>query len=130
MEKINKWVCLISLGSMVCSLTAYDAFVYFFYHPFYVVHLLTMSLLSAVGQFVVYTLIKLFKQHIVPFIITIRKIMSVLFSILFYHHKTSIIQLTGIAIVIGAVTYEFAMEVKKDEEKKPIKNTAIEMKEE
>jgi hypothetical protein len=68
--------------------------------------------LSALGQFVVYTLIKLFKQHIVPFIITTRKIVSVVISILFFKHKTNIIQLSGMALVFGAVVYEFLSEVK------------------
>lgn len=93
---------------MLISLTAKSAFIYTFYHPLFVVHLLSLSILSALGQFVVYTMIKLFKQHIVPFIITTRKILTVLISIVYYHHKTSIVQLSGMSLVIGAVVYEFA----------------------
>lgn len=132
MEKINKWVALISLASMIVSLTAHKAFIYCFFHPYYVVHLLALSVLSALGQFVVYTLIKLFKQHIVPFVITTRKIFTVVLSIIFYKHETSYIQLLGMLIVILAVVYEFGSEIKKDDhpDHKPVKNPPIEMNEE
>lgn len=105
MEHINKWVAIVSLCSMVASLTAPYAFIYCFFHPYFVVHLIALSLLSALGQFVVYTMIKLFKQHIVPFVITTRKIFTVVLSIIFYHHKTSMIQMSGMLIVIIAVVY-------------------------
>lgn len=132
MEQINKWVAIISLISMIVSLTAHTAFIYCFFHPYFVVNLLAFSILSALGQFVVYTLIKLFKQHIVPFIITIRKIFTVVLSIIFYHHQTSIIQLVGMLIVVLAVVYEFASEIKKDDHNahKPVQNIPVEMKEE
>lgn len=113
MEHINKWVAIVSFISMIASLTVKSAFVYSFYHPMFVVHLLALSVLSALGQFVVYTMIKLFKQHIVPFVITTRKILTVVISIIFYHHKTSAVQLAGMIIVIAAVVYEFISEIKK-----------------
>lgn len=101
---------------MIVSWTAHTAFIYTFNHPLFLVHLIAMSLLSCLGQFVIYTLIKLFKQHIVPFVITTRKIFSVLLSILFYHHETSVIQLLGMVIVIAGVVYEFASEIRKQED--------------
>lgn len=93
---------------MIVSWTAHTAFIYAFYHPMFTIHLLSLSLLSCAGQFVVYTLIKLFKQHIVPFVITTRKILTVVLSIIFYHHRTSTIQLFGMVIVVVGVVYEFA----------------------
>jgi drug/metabolite transporter (DMT)-like permease len=67
------------------------------------IHLVGMSVLSCLGQFFVYRMIKQFKQHIVPFIITSRKIFTIFLSILFYSHKTSMIQLSGVFIVCFAV---------------------------
>jgi drug/metabolite transporter (DMT)-like permease len=115
MEHINKWVAIISLASMIASLTALSAFTYAFYHPMFMVHLIALALLSAAGQFVVYTMIKLFKQHIVPFVITTRKILTIFISIVFYHHKTNALQLSGMGLVFGAVVAEFLSEVTKDE---------------
>jgi drug/metabolite transporter (DMT)-like permease len=107
MEHINKWVAIISFISMIASLTVKSAFMYCFYHPMFVLHLLALSILSTLGQFVVYSMIKQFKQHIVPFVITTRKILTVVISIIFYQHKTSTIQLLGMIVVIAAVVFEF-----------------------
>lgn len=116
MEHINKWVAIISLGSMIISLTIVSSFTYAFYHPLFTFHLICLSFLSAFGQFIVYTMIKLFKQHIVPFIITIRKILTVLISIIIYNHRTSYIQLFGMGVVIISVIYEFIDEAKSKKE--------------
>jgi drug/metabolite transporter (DMT)-like permease len=115
MEHINKWVAIISLTSMIASLTAKNAFIYMLYHPMFMMHLMSLSILSALGQFVVYTMIKLFKQHIVPFMITVRKILTVAISIVYYQHRTSSVQLLGMLLVVTAVVYEFISEVRKNE---------------
>lgn len=117
MEQINKWVSIISLLSMIGSFTAVKAFIYTFYHPLFAFHLFVMSLLSCAGQFFVYRMIKQFKQHIVPFVITTRKILTIFISIVYYHHKTTLIQMIGVIVVFLTVIYEFASELKKDEPK-------------
>jgi uncharacterized membrane protein len=93
------------LGAMMGSLTIHSAFFFTFSHRLFAFHLISLSLLSAIGQFVVYTLIKLFKQHIVPFIITLRKILTIALSIIYYSHKTSLIQLFGMLLVFFGVVY-------------------------
>jgi uncharacterized membrane protein len=65
-------------------------------------------MLSCVGHFIIYRMIKSFKQHIVPFIITTRKVFTVCISLIFYNHKTHLGQIIGILIVLGVVVYEFA----------------------
>lgn len=75
-----------------------------------------MSLLSTIGQFVVYYMIKEFKQHIVPFVITLRKIFTIGVNIVYYHHKASFLQSIGVVIVLVAVVYEFASETKAKEQ--------------
>jgi UDP-galactose transporter B1 len=117
MEQINKWVAIISLFSMAFSLTALNAFVYTFEHPMFFLHLLAMSFLSCAGQFFVYRMIKQFKQHIVPFIITTRKIFTIVLSIFFYSHKTTNVQMIGVFIVFAAVFFEFGSELRKEERK-------------
>lgn len=90
---------------MFVSWTAISAFTYMITHPMFLLHLIGMSILSCLGQFFVYRMIKQFKQHIVPFVITTRKIVTIFISILYYSHKTNIIQLSGVFIVLFAVIY-------------------------
>lgn len=78
--------------------------------------MLAMGILSTLGQIVVYWMIKEFKQHFVPFVITTRKIFTVGLSIIFYSHPTNVWQILGLIIVFGVVTYEFVSELM--EEKK------------
>ena len=56
-------------------------------------------------------MIKSFKQHIVPFVITTRKVFTVCISLVFYKHKTHMGQMIRIMIVLGVVIYEFYSEL-------------------
>lgn len=73
-----------------------------------------MSVLTFVGQIFVYRMIKQFKQHIVPFVVTTRKIITVGFSLLYFHHQSSIGQVIGIILVFIITSYEFLSEMIKD----------------
>lgn len=59
-------------------------------------------------------MIKQFKQHIVPFVITTRKILTIFISILYYKHATTAVQLIGVFVVFFTVIFEFATELRKD----------------
>ncbi len=69
--------------------------------------MVAMGILSTVGQMFVYRMIKQFKQHFVPFVITTRKIITVGLSIIYFHHDTNWQQIAGIILVFSIVTYEF-----------------------
>ncbi len=75
-------------------------------------HILVMGLLATVGQLFVYWLIKEFKQHIVPFIITTRKITTSGLSLIVYDHETSWFQTLSIAMIFAIVLYEFGNEIR------------------
>ncbi len=64
-----------------------------------------MGVLSTFGQMFVYRMIKQFKQHFPPFVITTRKIFTVGLSIFYYHHETNALQLIGLFLVFALVTY-------------------------
>jgi uncharacterized membrane protein len=130
MEQINKWVAIISLFSMLISLTAVNAFIYTCEHPVFFIHLMGMSILSCLGQFFVYRMIKQFKQHIVPFIITTRKIFTIFLSIVYYKHETTMMQMSGVFIVFFTVIAEFASEIRKSEHKEEKFEKVIDMNEE
>ena len=73
--------------------------------------MVVMGVLSTVGQMFVYRMIKQFKQHFPPFVITTRKIFTVGLSIIYYRHQTNFYQIIGIIMVFVIVTYEFVSEL-------------------
>jgi UDP-galactose transporter B1 len=76
-------------------------------HKGYLVDLILTGLLCFVGQIFIYRLVKQFKQHIVPFIITTRKIFTVVLSIMYFGHKYNYWQVLGIFLVFSASLFEF-----------------------
>lgn len=76
-------------------------------HELFGIHLAGLSFLGCAGHFIIYRMINAFKQHIVPFIITTRKVFTVCISLIFYNHKTNAGQIIGILAVLGVVIYEF-----------------------
>lgn len=79
--------------------------------------MLIMGVFSTFGQMFVYRMIKQFKQHFAPFVITTRKIFTVGLSIIYYRHETNFLQLFGLILVFGVVTYEFVSELTEEKEK-------------
>lgn len=107
MTEINKWVTLLSILYALVLGELFAMCTYIVTHRLFLFHMLAMGVLSAVGQMFVYRMIKQFKQHFVPFVITTRKIFTVALSIVFYHHETNSFQVIGLIMVFGVVTYEF-----------------------
>lgn len=58
----------------------------------------------------VYYLIQKFKQHIAPFVITIRKIFSVVISIFWFNHAINAAQWVGVIVVFSAAVFDFISE--------------------
>jgi uncharacterized membrane protein len=83
-------------------------------YPLLTTHMVALSILTFIGQMFVYRLIKEFKQHIVPFVVTTRKILTVGFSLIYFHHQTSVGQVLGIILVFFVTLYEFLSEIVKD----------------
>jgi len=74
-------------------------------------HLLLLSICAFVGHLFIYRMIKQFKQHFVPFVITTRKIFTVGLSIVWYGHETNVWQILGLVAVLVLVVYEFVSEL-------------------
>lgn len=72
--------------------------------------MLYFAVSSTIVQFFVYYLIQKFRQHIVPFVITVRKILSVILSIIWFQHSMSGMQFLGIFIVFIAAVFDFVYE--------------------
>lgn len=85
-------------------------------HPISLLHMLALGLMGCFGQIVVYWMISHFKQHVVPFIITTRKLFTVIISILYFHHESTIQQNVSLIFIFFIVLFDFYLEitVKKD----------------
>ena len=110
-EDTNKWKTIIYVLYAIFFLQFFQILAFLLLHPLSLIHLFALGVLSAVGQIVVFWMIKHFRQHIVPFIITTRKITTTLLSILFFHHSMESIQYLGIFITIAVVVFDFYREL-------------------
>lgn len=101
MVEINKWCGILSL--IYCLMTGnLMPFIEFSWcHPLFTIHLLVMASLAFLGHIFIYKMIKDFRQHIVPFVITTRKIISVGISMIYFKHSSSIIQIVCILVVLS-----------------------------
>lgn len=110
MSQINKWVFICCLVFTILSAQFLPIALYMVDHPEFSLDMLFMSVTTTVVQMFVYYLIQKFRQHIVPFVITIRKIFSVVISILWFSHPISAVQTIGIVIVFIAAIFDFVYE--------------------
>jgi len=117
MVEITKWCCVVSLAYCIIMGQLIDFIRFSWYHPLFLVHLLSMSILAFIGHIFIYNMIKEFKQHIVPFVITTRKIISVGISMIYFRHASSLLQVVGILLVFGATLAEFLTEIMNSGEK-------------
>lgn len=67
--------------------------------------------LQVLGQVSIYYVIANFKQHIFPLISTTRKVLTVLLSIVIYHHSVNWMQWVSIIMVFGGLAYELREEI-------------------
>ena len=80
-------MALISLTwIIVVDQKVFDTYYFIANHPQFRKHLLCNALLIYFGQNFAYWMVNEFKQHIVPFITSSRKIFSVCISIIYYKH--------------------------------------------
>lgn len=111
MTQINKWVAIVSIVYSSLLLEIGDICSFILDHSYFAFHMALMGILSTFGQMFVYRMIKQFKQHFAPFVITTRKIFTVGLSIFWYGHPTNIFQMLGLFLVFALVTYEFVSEL-------------------
>lgn len=83
-------------------------------HSLFAFHMISLGVLSMVGQMFVYHMIKQLKQHIVPFIITTRKIFTVGVSFIYFRHAINIEQILWLNLFFCIITYEFMSELMQD----------------
>jgi UDP-galactose transporter B1 len=107
LESVNKWAAILCLTFSIATGHLIPMMTFILSHQKLLVDLLLIGILSSGGQFFVYYLAMVFKQHIVPLIVATRKIFTVGLSILYYNHGISSMQLLGLLLVFGISIYEF-----------------------
>ncbi len=110
---INKWSSICALCHLILKNELKEMFFYCMYHPEFVKDLLILTGVAFVGQMFIYRMIKQFKQHVVPFVVTTRKIFTVGLSIVYFHHETSVGQIVAIILVLSVTVYEFMDNIRK-----------------
>ena len=84
-------------------------------YPTALLQLIAIGGLQVAGQVSVYYVISNFKQHIYPLISTTRKILTILLSILIFHHRINKSQWIALAIVFLSMGYELYDEIASQE---------------
>ena len=110
-EDMNRWKAYLAFIWGMLNLECISMVEFFWAHPICFIHMIVLALLGSMGQMIVYWMIKLWKQHIVPFTITTRKLATVLISIVFFGHSTTLWQLLGILLVFVVVVADFKSEI-------------------
>ena len=110
LQSVNQWAAILCIIFSIVTGHLVPMLSFIFSHQKLLVDLLLIGVLSTAGQFFVYYLQKIFKQHIVPLIVSTRKIFTVGLSILYYSHNISSMQLVGLILVFGISIYEFRSE--------------------
>ena len=107
--EINKYTWM--LGATYALITWQLPYIvdYALTHPEWVADMAIFSVLSAIGQLVIYRMIKLFKQHILPFVIATRKCLTVVVNIVYFGHTVNNRQLLGMLLVFAAIMLEVVL---------------------
>ena len=80
---------------------------YLINHPTVNLDVFGVCVLQLVGQICIYMVVANFKQHIYPLISTVRKIFTILLSILVFGHSMTTHQWFAMVLVFGGMAYEF-----------------------
>ena len=73
--------------------------------PSLILDIFTESITTSIGYMFFFYIISNFQQHVAPLIVTTRKIISAVISILVFKHQISLIQWMGLCLVfLGTVT--------------------------
>ena len=111
--QINRMTCLVALVWATVTLQMTEITRFIVEHGELRRDLLLFSVLNAVGQLVIYQLIKLFKQHIAPFVIATRKCITVIVNIVHFGHSVNGRQIAGMVLVFTAIMLEVLESYKK-----------------
>ena len=86
-------------------------------------HLLAFTILSSTGELVIYWLIRIFQGGVVPFVVSTRKMNSVLLSLVVFSHRFSLMQIVAVILAYAVTMIDFLNDItaQKEEEKENLR---------
>lgn len=123
MESVNKWKLIFSITYLLVSFQAYDFFRFLYYNKRCMWHLLAFTILSSTGELVIYWLIRIFQGGVVPFVVSTRKMNSVLLSLVVFSHRFSLMQIVAVILAYAVTMIDFLKDItaQKEEEKENLR---------
>jgi UDP-galactose transporter B1 len=101
----NKWAFIFVFINAAVTGELIPSIKFLYTHPTAIADLLGVCVLQLVGQICIYLVVANFKQHIYPLISTVRKIFTILLSILVFGHSMTIHQWFAMVLVFGGMAY-------------------------
>merc|ERR1712070_577408 len=96
-------------------------------NPSILPHILTMSICSAIGQLFIFHTIKKYGPLVFATIQTVRQLLSIILSILFFGHPINAMEGLGITIVFLALSTQTGYKWQQKKQRKSLKDEAIEI---
>merc|ERR1712060_985362 len=93
---------------LVVTLEIVSVWTYFIANPTIMTHMFVMAICSAVGQLFIFTTIKKYGPLVFATIQTVRQLLSIMLSIIFFGHPVNHMEELGIAIVFIALAAQIA----------------------
>ena len=80
-------------------------------------HLIAFSILSSAGELIVYWLIRIFQGGVVPFVVSTRKMNSVLLSLVIFSHRLGLLQIIAVILAYAVTMIDFLKDITAREER-------------
>ena len=100
---MNKWCTVVTLAYILMSDQLNDIIYFFYYNVDCLVHLIILSSLGVIGQYFVLDLMYNSEHLLTNLLISFRKIVSGLISILIFNHEIKIPQIIAMALLSATV---------------------------
>jgi UDP-galactose transporter B1 len=112
MQMTNFWCLLVAILHSFLNRSFVPGFTLLFQHPDFLLMMVTMALMSVIGQFFTFDHINRFGPVSLSLVNTVRKICSILLSIIIYNHSMTEFRIAGISIICAVlVANSFGMEL-------------------
>lgn len=87
--------------------------VFIWYHDSLSLDLMMHAVLDVIGCIFIYRILVLHKQHVVPFVLTIRKLLTSILNILYFHHSINKLQFVGLGLVGVGILLALVLQYRK-----------------
>jgi len=119
MAGVNLFSVLFTTVSLIQQGTFTYAAAFAARHPVFIVHVLVLSMTSAVGQLFIYYTIAQFGAVTFTIIMIVRQGLAILLSCIVYSHQVHVVGLLGIVVVFAAIFVRVYFSHQQNKKKRP-----------